>query len=241
MNEIIPGITIVDLSLFLGQDKILVFGDVHIGIEEALQKEGVLLPKFHFKDLRDKLEKVLDETKPSIVIINGDMKHEFGTISDEEWRNTLKLIDLIQARAKLVLIKGNHDTILEPIAKKRELDIRNYYAVKDLYICHGHKLPGDNYFKDSKKLIISHDHPAVTLKDDNRVEKFKCFLLGKWQDKDVVVLPAFSPMSSGSDIMQEKIMSPLIEDVGSFRAFVVEEGRTYDFGLVKELNKKIQP
>lgn len=238
-KEILPGINIFDLSLFLEKESIIVFGDVHIGFEEAMQKQGVLLPKFHFKDLMKDLEQILEQTKPETVIINGDLKHEFGTISNEEWRNTLKIIDYIQERAKLILIKGNHDTILEPIAKKRDIEIKEYYATKDIYICHGHEKPENSDFKNAKKLIVSHDHPAITLRDGPRVEKFKCFLKGKWQDKDLIILPSFSPMSEGSDITKEKMMSPVVKNIEDFRIYVVEK-EVYDFGTVKELNKSLK-
>ncbi|MBC8501071.1 MAG: metallophosphoesterase [Nanoarchaeota archaeon] len=237
--EILPSSKIIDLSLFLEKERTLILGDIHIGFEEAMHKEGVLLPKFHFKDLTDKLEEILKKTKPKTVIINGDIKHEFGTISDEEWRNTLKLIDLISEKAHLVLVKGNHDTILEPIAKKRDVDIRDYYTTKDIYICHGHKMPQDADFKNSKRVIISHDHPAISLREGPRIEKYKCFLVGKWKDKKLVVLPAFSPTSSGSDIMKEKMFSPLLTNISKFRVIVVED-KVYDFGFVKELEKKIK-
>ncbi|MFC2136386.1 metallophosphoesterase [Bacteroidota bacterium] len=239
MSKILPGMRIVDLSLFLEQEKTLVIGDIHIGFEEAMQKQGVFLPKFHFKDLMEELESIIKRTKPETVIINGDIKHEFSTISDEEWRNTLKITDYISKKAKLILIKGNHDTILEPIAKKRDLDIRDYYSTKDLYIFHGHRMPEDIEFKNAKRVIISHDHPALSLKEGPRIEKFKCFISGKWKDKQLVVLPAFSPMSTGSDIMKEKMMSPLLQDIKEFRVFVFEK-KVYDFGLVKELNKKLE-
>ena len=38
---------------------------------------------------------MLRTSKPEQVIINGDLKHEFGTISDQEWRDVLKIFDLI--------------------------------------------------------------------------------------------------------------------------------------------------
>jgi len=31
--------------------------------------------------------------KPEIVIINGDLKHEFGRISRQEWNDVVKIIE----------------------------------------------------------------------------------------------------------------------------------------------------
>ena len=122
--EIIKGIEIVDLALYLTDEKILVLADLHIGYEDELVKQGVLVPKFHFRDLVKRVEGIFDSLekkrkKVNVVVINGDLKHEFGRISNEEWRNTLKMLDYIARKCdKIVLVRGNHDTILGPIAEK---------------------------------------------------------------------------------------------------------------------------
>lgn len=181
----------------------------------------------------ERLEKTLKICRPTTIIINGDIKHEFGTISDEEWRNTLRLIDALKKRYKLVLIKGNHDKTIEPIIKKRNLKLKEYQLIDNIYLFHGDKMLKDKDFKKAKTIIISHDHPAVSLKEGSRVEKYKCFLFGKWEEKEVIVLPAFSPTASGSDILKEKMMSPLLKNIQEFQVIVSEEGKLYDFGKIK--------
>ncbi|MBU4015741.1 hypothetical protein KJ878_06140 [Patescibacteria group bacterium] len=52
----IKGIEIIDLGLLLNQEKILVFADFHIGYEEALNKQGILVPRFQFKDVIKRLK-----------------------------------------------------------------------------------------------------------------------------------------------------------------------------------------
>ncbi|MBW2966513.1 metallophosphoesterase, partial [Candidatus Woesearchaeota archaeon] len=104
---------IIDLALYLTKSKTLIIADSHIGHEEALNKQGILVPRFQFKELILRLEKILKKIKLNTIIINGDIKHEFGTISNQEWRHTLRLIDFLSKHCKnLFLIKGNHDKIL---------------------------------------------------------------------------------------------------------------------------------
>ena len=81
----------------------------------------------------DSIFKKLKNKKIERIIVNGDLKHEFGTISDQEWRNTLKLIDYLgQHCDEIILIKGNHDTILDPIAKKRDVRVLDHYFISTI-------------------------------------------------------------------------------------------------------------
>jgi len=123
--NIYNNIEIVDLGLLI--DKTLVIADTHIGFEEALNKQGILVPRFQFSEIIKRLEKILKLKKINRIIINGDVKHEFGRISDQEWRHTLKLLDFLTKYGKVILLKGNHDTILGPIAKKRNVQIKDYF------------------------------------------------------------------------------------------------------------------
>ena len=109
-------IEIVDLALKVGDT--LIITDTQIGYEESLNKQGVLIPRFQFDDMLARISEIIDRANPEKIIINGDIKHEFGTISRTEWRNTLRLIDFLTSKAKLILIKGNHDTVLGPITNK---------------------------------------------------------------------------------------------------------------------------
>ena len=130
--KILPNIEIVDLALCF--DATLVIADVHIGYEEALNKQGVLVPRLQFEEMVKRMESifsVLKDKKIERIVVNGDLKHEFGTISEQEWRNTLKFIDLLAKHCnEIVLIKGNHDTILGPIARKRNVKVMDYFIVE---------------------------------------------------------------------------------------------------------------
>ncbi|MFH1209347.1 MAG: metallophosphoesterase [archaeon] len=226
--KILKDIEIIDLALYLKKEKILVIGDVHIGYEEALNKQGILIPRFQFNEILKRLDKIFDKVKPEIIVVNGDLKHEFGTISDQEWRQTLKIIDYLSEKAKLILIKGNHDTILGPIANKRDIQIRDFYKIGDIIILHGNKL-----IKDLGKIIvIGHEHPAITFK--GRDDKFKCFLKGKYEKSDLIVMPSFTQIVEGSDVLKEKLLSPYLKNINNFEVYVVED-KIYYFGKIKYL------
>ena len=93
--QILPGIVIVGKALWIKKLKILVVADLHIGYEEALAEEGYLLPRTMFKEMSKELKELLEKLKPNLVVINGDLKHEFGQISKQEWFETNTILDII--------------------------------------------------------------------------------------------------------------------------------------------------
>ncbi|MBI2144137.1 metallophosphoesterase [Candidatus Woesearchaeota archaeon] len=236
--EILPGIEIADLALYLKKERILVIGDVHLGFEEAMARQGVFLPRFQFKDTIDRLGKIfpLLQQKLEAIVINGDLKHEFASISSQEWREILKFFDFLLRHSKqIIIVKGNHDVKLSPIARKRNIAVVENIAANDKFICHGHIVPGSSEFEKSKIVIVGNEHPAVSLREGARSELYKCFLVGKWQDKKMVVMPSFNQVTIGSDILKEKFISPFMrQDLGRFEVFVAGD-KVYPFGKVRSL------
>lgn len=243
--KISPNIEIVDLALRLKKQNILVFTDFHIGYEEALNKQGIMIPRFQFKDLIIRLEKIMKAVKrPDIIIINGDVKHEFGTISNQEWRETLKVLDFFARHCdKILMTKGNHDKQLGPIANKRKVKIVDYYIADDILIAHGNKIIDKKQLKEQykkiKTIIIGHEHPAVSLQEGAKKEKYKCFLRGKYDRKDLIVQPSFNMVTEGTDILDGKLLSPYLKGkrMKEFLVWIVAD-KVYEFGKVKNLAKQ---
>jgi uncharacterized protein len=266
MLELVPGIFGVDLGLLIAErgenvnlkiqkTGILVIGDLHIGYEAALNKTGVFLPRQQLKDIIDRLDKIfiaLSKAKVRIskVIINGDLKHEFGEISEQEWRDSLKVIDYLSDKlgkktdknsknSELVLIKGNHDTILGPVAGKRNITIADHIYLDSVYICHGNTMPKseDKDFKSAKSIIIGHVHPSVSLRDGARKESYKAFVKADWNKKKLIILPSFSTVTSGFDLINEENKWPFLADAKNARVYIAADA-IYDFGLLEALKLK---
>ena len=227
--EIIAGIEIIGKALWLKKSKTLIVSDIHIGYEEALNKQGILIPRTLFKETEQELKALIEQLKPEIIVINGDLKHEFGVISESEWKETLKILDLMLKASRVVLVRGNHDSILGPIAKKRGLKIVDKYESEGICIVHG-----DSIIENSAKtLVIGHEHPAIVLEEEIKSEKYKCFLLGSFKKQRLIVMPSFLPMIEGSDVTQEKLLSPYLkQSLKNFEVFVVGD-KAYKFGKLK--------
>ncbi|MFH1126206.1 MAG: phosphoesterase, partial [Candidatus Altiarchaeota archaeon] len=94
--EVLKGVRIVGLILYLEEEKTLVFADTHLGFEEFLNRQGILVPRFQYKDIVGHLKEVLSQCKPERIVIDGDLKHEFGRISEQEWTEVIRFLNLLE-------------------------------------------------------------------------------------------------------------------------------------------------
>ena len=158
----------------------------------------------------------------------------FGEINRQEWKETLEVIDyILENSRKLILIRGNHDIALGHIAKKRAISLVEYYKIKNIIVLHGHKLILNSL--NSGLIIIGHEHPAVSLKEDAKVEKYKCFLKVKYNKKTIIVMPSFNMLNEGSDVLNGGVMSPFLKQgLADFEVFVVED-KVYRFGKIRDM------
>ena len=132
------GLRIVDLGL-VHQD-LFIIGDLQLGFEQDMQRKGTLLPRFQLQDILERLKKIFQQIHVKTLVINGDVKHAFGTILESEWRELLQLFDFcLKHVEEIILVKGNHDLMIDPVAKKRNIRVVDFYRKDDLLIFHGHK------------------------------------------------------------------------------------------------------
>ena len=239
-NEIYDA-EIVDSALLIKD--CLVISDIHLGYEYALNREGFMIPRFQYKKIIDRLKEIIDASNASKIIVNGDLKHEFGKISKQEWNEVMDFIKFLKEHFdEIILIKGNHDNFTGFIAEKCALEVYENYSVENYIIMHGDKIPDDFDEMEENTVIIGHEHPSIGLRSGERVEKVKCFLKGKVKEKKFVIMPSFNFITEGSDCLQQKTISPFLKDIslGNFEVFAVENFEVMNFGKIKNLlNMKI--
>ena len=248
VKKILPNAEILELALWLPKERALALADLHLGMENEFQKKGILLPFFNFKETIERMERVFAKIekeqkrkkKISSIIICGDLKHEFGTISEQEWKEVIGFLRLLQKHCKrIILLKGNHDNILGPLVHWEGLKVQeSYFLEKEkILFLHGDKVPEKSKaFENARFLVIGHEHPAITIREGAKAEKFKCFLKGRFKGKALVVLPSFNSFSEGTDVLKELLLSPFLQSgPEEFEAWVVENGKSYYFGKLKNL------
>jgi len=192
----------IDKAIFLPEQEILAISDLHIGFEESLAARGVLLPRSQYKQTKENMQKIIGKVgKLKEIVIVGDLKHEFGEISGQEWHDVVDFLEFLSKSCeKIVLVKGNHDTILGPIAEKKGLEIKDFYISGENCFTHGDKIHEGCLDKKIKRIFLGHKHPAITIREGPKAETYKCFLAGKWKGKEVIVLPSFFPLTEGTDV-----------------------------------------
>jgi putative SbcD/Mre11-related phosphoesterase len=247
-KKLAPGIKAIGLALWIPKEKTLAISDLHLGYEEMLNKQGIMMPRINFSEIKQKLEKIFlkinkngQEPKIEKIIINGDLKHEFGTISQQEWKETLDMLEFLEKNCEqIILVQGNHDNILGPIAafKKTQISENGFFLKKSkIFFAHGNKIPKTEEFKKAKTIIIGHEHPAISLRESTKTETYKCFLKGKFEKKSLIVLPSISAIAYGTDILKQEILSPFLQqNLSEFEAWIIED-KTYYFGKIKNLEK----
>lgn len=220
-------IEIRDLGLYLVKEKTLIISDIHIGYEEALNRQGILVPRVYFKEFLTRLAKMLDGVET--VVLNGDIKHEFAGMSSTEWKGSKELFELLAGK-KIIIIQGNHDPMLPYVFTKTK--IVPFLRLGEVLIAHG-----DVILKEENPdvIIIGHEHCAIGLQEGSRVERFKCFLKGTYKRSTLIAMPSCNLATEGTDIMRSEKLSPYLQqNLNSFDVFIVSD-KVYAFGKVREL------
>jgi len=158
-------------ALLIG--KTLVIADLHIGLEYEIYKSGITIPS-QINKLKERIDKLIKQTKAKHLIILGDVKHQVPTISWQEYKEIPKFLD--HFKIKMSIIKGNHDGNIERLAPK-EIDIYDAqgFKINNVLLTHGQAWPfmGD---LDAECLIMGHVHPAVEFWTENFRSIEHCWL-----------------------------------------------------------------
>lgn len=233
-------------------ERVLVIGDLHLGYEASLRSGGLMIPidlykqvMEDFEDIFDRLDVELKGKELDKIILLGDLKHEFGFIMREEWDYIGKTLVWLKKKCKeLVVIEGNHDKILKPILRNVKVKGDDYYIWNEIAFMHGDKSFEEVEIKDVKTWIIGHGHPAISLEDVSKKEKYKCFLIGNYRvkskgignKKTVIIAPSFFPLIEGTDPREHNMKFGWDFDLMKFEVKIIgDDLEVLDFGKLSEI------
>jgi uncharacterized protein len=233
--ELQPGIIADRTALWFPDHSILCFADLHLGYEEELAKKGVHMPLNEFTYQQRLFDKLMHKYRPKTVVLNGDVKHSFGYISDMEWRHSKQLLEMLTALSDVIIIKGNHDIALQIIATKHKLQVKSHHKAGDILFLHGDALPTEEMLENTKTIVIGHEHPAIGLTNGIRTELYKCFLTLPWKKRTLIVQPSTFSLTQGTDVLSKQLMSPFLESLAKAEVFVVGEDQVLAFGKLSRI------
>ncbi|MBS3074523.1 metallophosphoesterase [Candidatus Pacearchaeota archaeon] len=242
---------LIGKSVFFPSSGILALSDLQIGYEVMLKNQGLYFPLSQLRRTIRGIEEIINKIHAknytiSRIILLGDIKHHFGYDYEEksQVRELLEFLENKVGRNNLILIRGNHE--------KFDLDGRDYAdffidkATGTLFL-HGHKLFSGINLKSVNRIVMGHIHPAVYLQESGGVkrERYKCFLVGKWKHKGVVILPSFFPLIEGTalnsndklkhnDYGEDFGIIPL-KELRKLTVLIVGIDKVYEFGRLKNL------
>ncbi|UCC27959.1 MAG: metallophosphoesterase [Candidatus Bathyarchaeota archaeon] len=145
--------------------RLLVIADLHIGWEVALAQEGVYIPS-QTPRILSRLQKIVKMTKPTRLIILGDVKHTVAKVELREWQDIPNLFETLEKSVpNIQVVPGNHDGNLEPLLPEA-VNILPVTGVKigDVGLFHGHAWPTPELL-GCRTLIMGHIHPTVAFRD----------------------------------------------------------------------------
>lgn len=231
-------VVLCDSAIFLPQSETLVIADLQLGLENQLRSSGQNIWYAQAEKMIRLLESLLTQTGAKRLVINGDLKHEFGRINAQERYDILRILSLFKNRVDIILVRGNHDTLTGPLAEELGLPLVDFFLQEGFLMIHGHHLPQSDALSSAHTVIIGHMHPAIRLSDGVRSERYKCFLVGQYGTKRLIVLPSLSTVVEGSDVLTVAPNTPLLtaETLASCEVYVVED-EVRSFGLLKNISR----
>lgn len=233
--EILPGVRITnDRCLVLDDGPTVVLGDLHLGYESAMEDEGMYIPRMNTSSIRDALNRVLSIYEPKRVVLLGDVKHDFKRSRFEAKEDIRMIANLVSEASDLIVVKGNHDNFLQNIMSDMGILAVDYADIGGFRLEHGHVDSG------RRPVIIGHEHPSVRIPGAvSGGMKIQCFVHAR--EDGVIVLPPFSPFSSGNDLVPDGrcILAPALgsSDYGNADLYGVSEVGIMPLGKLKDVTE----
>jgi len=192
--EVAPGLVVTrEFALWIPEERTAAISDLHLGFEAALAEQGVSIPRFQRREILERLRRLLDRYEPKRLVIAGDFKHEFSRNLVDEWVEIKQVLRFLKERVTPVLVRGNHDNYLATILGDLRMELLDRADVAGHTIVHGHEEVSTLH-----PIVMGHEHPAVKLKDElGATVSVPAFLAS---DR-LIVLPAFSPLALGVDVV----------------------------------------
>jgi len=243
-------------ATFIKDKKILVISDLHIGLETQLLRSGIKIHK-QVEKFKEIIDKLIELTNASTLIILGDLKHKVPGAYFQELRDIPKFLEYLSTKVKVLVTKGNHDDGIELLIPHGvKLYSSRGFKISKYGFFHGHAWPSKKLMQ-CDHIFIGHIQPAVEFRDklgyrsrqqawlktklNQEIIKNR-YKIKKTGKLNLIVLPAFNNLTGSLNVTGEKKLSgPLLANnifnLGDAVAYLLDG--TY-IGDIKSLKKRFQ-
>ncbi|ALI37114.1 Calcineurin-like phosphoesterase superfamily domain protein [Candidatus Nitrosocosmicus oleophilus] len=144
-----------------GYKNFLVISDIHIGLEDKIRRNGILIdPRQNIDESIKLLTNIHWETGVNELIILGDLKSSIRIITRTEWDNVPYFLESLNKLFNVYLIPGNHDGNIKQLLPENVNLMRSKGIEFDnILLTHGHTLP--RIGMNVEKIIVGHLHPII--------------------------------------------------------------------------------
>jgi putative SbcD/Mre11-related phosphoesterase len=144
-----------------GYKNFLVISDIHIGLEDKIRRNGILIdPRQNIDESIRLMTNIHWETGVNELIILGDLKSSIRIITRTEWDNVPYFLESLNKLFNIYLIPGNHDGNIKQLLPDNVNLMRSKGIEFDnILLTHGHTLP--RIGMNVEKIIAGHLHPII--------------------------------------------------------------------------------
>lgn len=229
-------------ALLIRREKVLVVGDMHIGIDLEYKRSGILFQGATERMAERLLQLYRDSGAKSIAML-GDVKNSIGYPGFAEFMELKRFFGALEG-IDITVARGNHDGNLDRVFKNIGLDvgIKREILIGGVSMLHGNAWPSEDAMM-GRYLVTAHFHFAI---DNNGVKERAWFMakIGKGIAKrykrfnkkiKIIVEPAFNDLVPGTLIRKE-----MARTIAAFRigAFDWKSAVAYDLAVRKRYFEK---
>ncbi|MDF2517418.1 MAG: hypothetical protein K0R59_2714 [Sphingobacterium sp.] len=167
-------------TIFWPKQNTLILSDLHLGKAAHFRKHGIPIPSDTANLDLQRLATLIDYYKAANILVVGDLIH--AGINQEVF--LLKEFKQKYADLNFHLVLGNHDRMVEKLAKQIDLIYhKDKFELEQISFVH------EPTTAPSAFSISGHIHPGVSIKlPPNKHLRLPCF----WVSAQQIILPAFS-------------------------------------------------
>jgi hypothetical protein len=244
-----------------GGPRVLLVGDLHIGIETDFAIGGVQIPSAT-PAMVERIKRLAQVTRARKLVIVGDLKHSLGVpTQQEEVEVPWAMAEVAKAFEEVVVVPGNHDGLIGRFlpggadSRVRLAPVGGHLCRGGLLVVHGHAWPDAALAGRARALAAAHTHAAVALQDPmGKVQKEACWARARvnpeaWRDRfgadnwpELVLMPPFNDLCTGVPLNVAGGLGPLLRgglvDLGAAQVYLLDG---IHLGTIRSLELALDP